>query len=58
MTKEDREIWAQESRMREHESACEILSPLPTLAMLGKCCAQFLVPSPPTQPASPMMSRP
>jgi hypothetical protein len=29
MTKEDREIWAQESRMREHESACEILSPLP-----------------------------
>jgi hypothetical protein len=30
MKEEDREVWAQESRMRESEFACEILSPLPT----------------------------
>jgi hypothetical protein len=33
---ESREVCAQETRMRERESTSEILSPLPTLAMLGK----------------------
>jgi hypothetical protein len=39
---EGREIWAQKSKMRERESACEILSPLPTLVMLGKASCTVL----------------
>jgi hypothetical protein len=42
MKEEDREVWAQESRMWERESACEILSHLPTLAMLGKVLCTVL----------------
>jgi hypothetical protein len=34
--------WAEQSRMREHESTCEILSPLSTLAMLGKASCTML----------------
>jgi hypothetical protein len=39
---EDGEVWAQETRMREHESANEILSTLPTLTMLGKASRTML----------------
>jgi hypothetical protein len=39
---ESREVWAQETRMRERESAIEILSPLPTLVMLGKASCAVL----------------
>jgi hypothetical protein len=42
MKEEDKEVWVQESRMRERESACEILSPLPTLVMLGKASCTVL----------------
>jgi hypothetical protein len=39
---EDREVWAQESRMRVRESACKILSPLPTLKIHGKVSCAVL----------------
>jgi hypothetical protein len=39
---EDGEVQAQETRMREHESTSEILSPLPTFVMLGKASCAVL----------------
>jgi hypothetical protein len=36
MKEEDGEVWVQESRMKEHESTREIISPLPTQLILGK----------------------
>jgi hypothetical protein len=44
--------------MREHESSCKILSPLPTLATLGKVSCAVLGSITPVLPASPMTSRP
>jgi hypothetical protein len=39
---EDKEILVQESRMWEHQSACKILSPLPTLVTLGEALGAVL----------------
>jgi hypothetical protein len=39
---ENGEVWAQESGMRERESASKILSPLPTLTMLEKASCVVL----------------
>jgi hypothetical protein len=42
-TKEEgKELWAQESRMRECESAGKILSPLPTHVTLGEASCVVL----------------